>query len=265
MASKTLLHRVSVVLVRPHKPENVGMAARCLQVFGAGRLVVVSPGFPWENQPLLLQASSGAHRIIQHAVCTDSLPEALADSTCVAGFSRRGHRFHRPQKTLSEWLQQDEPEITDQKIALVFGPEDFGLSNEEKHACHVLIEITSPHPTFSLNLSHAVAIVLYELSLQAAASPQGRTTPKYGRSSPLVRQSDLDRLVALLERKHTGAVGSRSGRRTRQVEVVRSLFQRLHMTRMEYAALIGFLRDRLESNEETGKNNPQVSGLQTED
>ena len=162
---ESLLAQVQVVLVRPRFPENIGAAARAVANFGLGGLRVVAPQRLWE-EPMRRLASRGGRPVLEAMVVCEELGEALGD--CVAAFAttaRRGSRRGRllaPRRAAPlalEWAERG-------PVALVFGPEDRGLTTGEVDACQETICIPTAESS-SLNLAQAVVVVAYELRLAA--------------------------------------------------------------------------------------------------
>jgi tRNA/rRNA methyltransferase len=161
MTERVNLKNVAVVLHRPRFPENIGAAVRAMRNMGIGRLLVVSPA-DFDQERILRLATHGAAKTVEQIQCYDSLAEALAPFQYVAGTTaRRGGQRDRllsPEDLARELVPIGE----NNRIALVFGPEDRGLTNEELRLCHRLVTI--PTGNFSsLNLAQAVMVVCYEL------------------------------------------------------------------------------------------------------
>jgi len=153
-----------VVLVRARNPNNIGAAARAMHDLGFRRLRVVS-----DYSPPLETARSAvdASKILSEAKAFASLAEAVADCTLVAGTTAVGERvLEHPLHALAEAGEKIRA-AGEGRIALLFGSEKTGLSNEELSYCHWLLTIpmhqpeTMRHP--SMNLGQAVAVCLYEL------------------------------------------------------------------------------------------------------
>lgn len=236
--SLSLFH---VVLVRPRIPENVGAAARSMKAFGFDNLILVDPGFSWEERGAAYKTASGAGDIIKQARRYPSLEECLAEYHRVAGFSRRGCAFPRAQWDLPEWTAQLRDDPLPRKTALVFGPEDFGLSNAERHLCHDLIRIPTRAETLSLNLAQAVTVVLYELSKASLIPRVSSPSPLSLKDTPATH-GDLERIVQNAVEILDTTSFFKSGRREQQVETLRFLVQRLALTSAEYETAMGILQ-----------------------
>ncbi len=162
------LERCRVVLVETHYPGNLGATARVMKNFGLGDLVLVNPKADLHDRQAR-QLSTHGEAILDNARIVGDLCEAVADCVLVIGTSGpEGGLFRRqtvgsPRALLRHALT---PLQAGQRIALVFGPEPTGLSNEQVSRCHYLIHIPTAEAYSSLNLAQAVAICLYELQVQ---------------------------------------------------------------------------------------------------
>jgi tRNA/rRNA methyltransferase len=171
MAEKVNLDNIVVVLQRPRYPENIGSAARAVSNMGIGRLWVVNP----ENYDLARinkLATHAAAAVVENIQTFPDLKTALADCQYVVGTTARlgGQRpvLNSPEAMAKKLV----PLSRDNRIAVVFGPEDRGLTNEDLRFCHQLVHI--PTAEFSsINLAQSVMILCYELfkaSLSEAAA-----------------------------------------------------------------------------------------------
>jgi tRNA/rRNA methyltransferase len=156
-----LADRTTVVLVGTMYGGNLGSVARVMHNFGFGRLRLAEARTEIDEDARKMAMYSDD--ILERAVFYETLAEAVADADVVIGTTRRlgrrrGRRFDPPE--MSEALRGLD---LSKKIALVFGPEDAGLSNEHLDLCHWLVTIGAGSSFDSLNLSHAVAVILYEI------------------------------------------------------------------------------------------------------
>ncbi len=153
------------ILVEPQTPGNIGATARALKTMGFHNLVLVNPCD--YDTPEARWMAHASEDILENTVVSDSLQKAVADMNFVAAATQRERGFHLPYftpKTLSDKII---PISMENKVALVFGREQSGLSNDELGHCDVITTIpaNTRHP--SLNLSQAVMVYCYEL-FQAA-------------------------------------------------------------------------------------------------
>lgn len=159
---------VRVVLVRPRNPLNIGAAARAMANFGLRELVVVAPHPPvWQET----RSAVGAEDVVENAKAVNDLPEAIGDRTWVVGTTSGSRRnLDRELIPLNEpgvWLPKRKRRG---RVALLFGSEKTGLSNEEMSFCQALVRIPTSEKCPSMNLGQAVAICCYELARAGAIS-----------------------------------------------------------------------------------------------
>lgn len=160
-----------VVLVRPRDPNNIGAAARAMSNFGLHDLRVVAPfAVAWREAV----SAVGATDIMQSARQLDSLDEALADcSFSLAATALRNRRVEQEVITLPH-LNERLNLRSDGKIALVFGNEKTGLSNDDIERCDAILNIPTVAKQPSINLAQAVILTCYELSRRAGFTPLRR-------------------------------------------------------------------------------------------
>ena len=150
------------VLVRPRNPLNIGAAARAMANFGFRRMVVVAPYGPvWQET----RSAVGAEEMVTSARAVESLVEGLGETSTVvgttAGSRRNLDRDLIPLPDFPAWLRRRRARG---HIALLFGSEKTGLSNEHMSYCHALVRIPTALDCPSMNLGQAVAVCAYELS-----------------------------------------------------------------------------------------------------
>ncbi len=175
-----LLHNVRIVLVNTTHTGNIGAAARAMKNMGLSDLALVAP----KEQPDAdaYARSSRADEILDHAVIFDNLEAAVADCQLVIGTSARQRNLCWPLITprqMADEVAQAVITQQDAQIALVFGREDRGLTNEELALCHFHVNIPTDENFSSLNLASAVQVLVYELrvkwlELQDATLPDWR-------------------------------------------------------------------------------------------
>jgi tRNA (cytidine32/uridine32-2'-O)-methyltransferase len=157
-----MLSRVRIVLVETSHPGNIGAAARAMKTMGLSQLVLVSPQkFPSEEATF---RATGADDLLANAVVVDTLPEALKNCEWVIGASVRQRKLSRPIYDPRQCAQKVRDEIAG-NIAIVFGRESSGLTNEELSLCHDQISIPTNPDFSSLNVASAVQVIAYELRM----------------------------------------------------------------------------------------------------
>ncbi len=175
MTDKTNLENISIVLHQPRNPENIGAAARALCNMGMRDLVVVDPG-NCDRTRVLKMATHAAADIVEQMERHDDLKTALGPFQYVVGTTARLGGQRRVFSNPSEMAQRLIPISFENRIALLFGPEDRGLSNEDIRLCHALVNI--PTATFSsLNLAQAVMVLCHEL-FAASREKTAEFTPR---------------------------------------------------------------------------------------
>jgi len=153
--------RLCVVLVGASNPLNIGAAARAMSNFGFLRLRVVNP---YDVAFREARSAVGAAALLTNAEEFKSVAEAVADCTLVVGTTAVRHReLQHPLRRLEYGARLIRKELATGRVALVFGPEKTGLSNDDLSYCHWLMNIPTREQHISMNLGQAVAVCLYEL------------------------------------------------------------------------------------------------------
>lgn len=155
------LANVAVILVRPKYPENIGAAARIAYNFGISRLIVVRDEKPDEERMLKMATHKAAH-LIKNMELHRQVAGAVAPFHFLVGTTARQGRRRIMKNTPREVIYEIVPLVVQNRVGLMFGPENSGLTNSELDFC----QFTSTIPTAdfsSLNLAQAVAIHCYEL------------------------------------------------------------------------------------------------------
>jgi tRNA/rRNA methyltransferase len=194
-----------VVLVRPQLGENIGMAARAMANFGLGNLRLVAPRDGWEAAGetfrVAVDAAVGARRLVEDAACFDTAAAAVADCHKVFATTARERGQLKPvlggDGCAAEALARAE---AGQKVAVLFGPERTGLSNDEVNLADAIVSypVDAAHP--SLNLAQAVGLMAYEWRKAAlGAAPPFRFDPETPPATRRSAQGFLDHLVAELD------------------------------------------------------------------
>jgi tRNA/rRNA methyltransferase len=173
----------TIVLNRPKFPGNVGSAARSAMNMGIEKIIIVGNGALDKEEMKTMSTHVAAH-IVDGIRYFDNLEEALAEFHYVVGTSARLGKARGPVVSPREMAQRL-PEIAKENdIALLFGPEDAGLSNDELRFCHLVVKIPTSAQFKSINLSHAVMILCYEIFI-VQASRAGVFTPRLATSAEL--------------------------------------------------------------------------------
>jgi tRNA/rRNA methyltransferase len=175
MADTVVLDNLAVVLHQPRYPENIGSAARALCNMGMSRLHVVAPE-NYDLERVRRLATHAAAKVVDRIALFDNLPDALAPFRYVVGTSARIGAQRQATFTPRRLGRHLVSVSAQNQVALVFGPEDRGLSNEDLRRCHILVNIPSARFS-SLNLAQAVMVVCYEI-FTAGRSTKGPYVPR---------------------------------------------------------------------------------------
>ena len=156
---------IRIVLVNTTHPGNIGGAARAIKNMCLDRLYLVQPK-EYPSAEATARAS-GADDVLAKAVVCDTLEEALSGCRFVIGTSARSRRLSLPIENPRQSAARVAEEAEQGEVALVFGREHSGLTNEELEKCHYLVHIPTNPDYSSLNLAAAVQVLAYELMMIA--------------------------------------------------------------------------------------------------
>ena len=236
MLASSELDRLCVVLVRTRNPLNIGAAARVMSNFGFLRLRVVNPyGVAWREA----RSAVGASALLASAEEFQTVAEAVADCSLVVGTTAASRReLQQPLKPLEEGARLIRKQLSSNRVALLFGSEKTGLSNEDLSHCHWLMRIPTREQHPSVNLGQAVAICLYELVRDRKASRQPE------KQKPATA-GEVERITGmLLDALHaSGYLKLRSAAPT--LGKVRRMVRRLNLSANDAELLLGMLRQIL--------------------
>lgn len=155
------VENLTVILVNTSHPGNIGASARAMKNMGLSRLTLVQPEeFP---SGVAVGRAVSAVDILDQAVVVDSLQEAVKDCGLIIGTSARSRRIPWPMLEPEQCAEKLMLESQANKVAIVFGREDAGLTNEELQLCHFHVQIPTSDDYSSLNLAAAVQVICYEI------------------------------------------------------------------------------------------------------
>jgi len=155
------LENIKVVLVHTSHPGNIGATARAMKTMGLNQLVLVKPKcFPHADASA---RASGADDLLANAQVVDTFDEAMGDCMLVLGLSARSRKIAWPTLAVSQAALTAWQCCQNQRVALVFGEERIGLTNEQLDRCHYLVQIHANPDYPSLNLASAVQILSYAI------------------------------------------------------------------------------------------------------
>lgn len=233
--------RISVVLVSPRNPLNIGAAARAMANFGFSRLAVVAAYAPhWREA----RSAVGAPELLAFAVETETLPEAVAGCTLVLGTGTLTYR--KPEQKVVQ-LPELGPVVSRElkrggRVGVVFGPEKHGLTREDLSYCHLLVEIPTDARQPSMNLGQAVAVCLYELATRTEAAESGARATENKPHLAAAASGELERLAAVVEETMIAAGYSPSSMQEANRHDLRLLLRRLGPGGRDTRRILGLFR-----------------------
>ncbi|MGP8269852.1 MAG: RNA methyltransferase [Terracidiphilus sp.] len=233
--------RISVVLVSPRNPLNIGAAARAMANFGFSQLTVVAAYAPhWREA----RSAVGAPELLASAVETETLAEAVAGCTLVVGTGTLTYR--KPEQKVVR-LPELGPMVSREldrggRVGMVFGPEKHGLTREDLSYCHLLVEIPTDAHQPSMNLGQAAAVCLYELATRAMPAESGGRVAAGEPDSAAAASGELERLAAVVEETMIAAGYSPSSMRDANRHDLRLLLRRLGPGRRDTRRILGLFR-----------------------
>jgi len=237
-AKESLLSQVAIVLVRPKFAENIGSAARIAFNMGIRRLVLVRDQLP-DREPMAKMATHKAAHLLDNMELHGSLEAALQPFSLIIGTTARLGKKRTLERTPREVVQEIIPDLTNNQLAVMFGPEDTGLTNDELKYCHHISSI--PTADFSsLNLAQAIAIHCYELYYQIVHAPHAfEPRPHIASSYELEGmyrhvEDALLRIDFLQEKSHTYWMNN-----------IRQFFGRMRLTSKDAKIIRGICRQFL--------------------
>lgn len=195
MPERINLDNISVVLHKPRYSENIGAAARAMRNMGIKTLVVVEPE-NFDLSRVLKMATHGAVGIVETMTVCKDIKEALSSYNYIVGTTARLGRQRQVINSPAKLAEALIPISRENRIAILFGPEDRGLSNTDIRYCHALVNI--PTVAFSsLNLAQAVMVLCYEIS-KAGKAGNKKVAPRLATSHEL--EGMYDQLKEILVR-----------------------------------------------------------------
>ena len=222
-----------VVLVRPRNPLNIGAVARAMSNFGAHRLRLVNP-YPVAFREA--RSAVGASQLLREAEEFKTVAEAVADCVLVVGTTAvRNRVLQQPLGCLDEEASAIRNQLQSGRVALLFGSEKIGLTNEDFTHCHRLLHIPTRQNHISMNLAQAVAVCLYELAREGSAKPE---KPDQEPATAAVNEQITECTLEALDK--SGYV--KPGTQAVSEKKVRRLVLRLGLTAGDAKVFLGMVR-----------------------
>lgn len=225
--------RLRIVLVETRNPLNIGAAARAMSNFGFRHLRVVKPYAPAFREA---RSAVGASSILARAEKFKTVADAIADCTLVVGTSAiRTRHLHHTVRRSEDATRLIRRRLRSSSVALLFGSEKRGLTNDDLSHCHWLLRIPTHEENISMNLGQAVAVCLYELIRNAKA-------PRECEKVPLASSAETERITAMLldALRESGFLDLR--RVADSEQRIRRLVRRLHLPARDAVIWLGMFR-----------------------
>lgn len=228
---------IRFVLVETSHPGNIGAAARAIKTMGFNQLALVNPlSYPCAEATA---RASGADDVLAAARVYQNLADALSDCTLVIGTSARSRTIPWPMLNARECAAKATEAAAHGTVALVFGREHSGLSNDELELCSYHVNIPANPAYSSLNLAAAVQVIAYEMRM-TLGGVEGHGAPT-GRQEPLASMAEIERFYAHLEQALV-QIGFLDPDNPRQLmRRLRRLFNRAELELTEVNILRGIL------------------------
>ncbi len=229
------LSLIRIVLVATSHPGNIGSTARAMKTMGLNSLYLVTPkSFPDYKAK---EMAAGSDDILEHAVITNTLEEALTGCQLILATSARPRDLSLPGLIPSSCAELVSAQSDNTQVAIVFGREHAGLTNEELLKCHYHIHIPSNPDYSSLNLSQAVQIIAYELRMKLL-SPRAEVTM---RVDEYATADEIEQFYDHLREVFIEIQFLKTANPRRLMQRVRRLFNRTNLEKMEVSILRGML------------------------
>ncbi len=248
--TQSILDNIRIVLVNTTHPGIIGGVARAMKNMGSNNLYLVEPKqFPDEEA---VWRSGHASNLLDSAVITDTLTQAIEGCGLVIGTSARERKIPWPLLNPRETAKKVSVEAQSMPVALVFGREDRGLTNDELQSCHLHLNIPTGEEYSSLNLAAAVQVVAYELRMTIMGDGLSKTAQNVPVEMrewdvPLAGGAMMEHFYTHLERTLTEIEFLDNSARRQTMPRLKRLFNRVRMDEMEVQMMRGILKsvDRL--------------------
>jgi len=221
----------TIILVRPQLPENIGMAARVMDNFGLSKLYIVNPRDGWPSK-IAENSAKHAKNIIKKVKNFTSLKEAVSKFNLVIATTNR-KRF-LTKKTYNNFSDLKKKIINFKDTAILFGPENSGLSNEDLRLANYIFTIKTASLNKSLNLSHAVSVISYELfNIKKFNS---NFTENYELANKLELSNFMNVLIKDLDSK---SFFNPKEKKESMIDNIYSIYNKMHLSKKELRMLWG--------------------------
>ena len=229
--------RLRVVLVASRNPLNIGAAARAMSNFGVAHLRVVNPYVIAFREA---RSAVGASSVLAAAEEFESVAAAVDDCSLVVGTTAvRRRELQQPLRYLEPGARLIRKQLRSIRVALLFGSEKVGLSNQDLSHCHWVMSIPTREEHASMNLGQAVAVCLYELARDRGAAGELR------REEPRAAAGDLERMTEMLLEGLRASGYVHPGAEASTEQKVRRLLRRMNLEAGDAEIWLGMLKQML--------------------
>ena len=225
----------TIILVRPQLPENIGMTARAMDNFGLSKLYLVNPRDEWPNNKAEKSAKH-AESIIKNVQVFSNLEEATSQFNLVIATTNR-KRF-LTKKKFNNFNKLFKKFNDFKKIAILFGPENSGLSNEDLRLANVIYTIKTAKLNKSLNLSHAVSLISHEIFSQNIQS--AKVLENNEKKDQKVTKGELSNFInALIVDLNNKGFFNPAEKKDSMIDNIYSIYNKMDLTKKELKMLWG--------------------------
>jgi tRNA (cytidine32/uridine32-2'-O)-methyltransferase len=234
------LDNIRIVLVNTSHPGNIGAVARAMKNMGLTRLYLVAPrDYPSAQAQ---ERAVSATDILAAAVVVPTLDAAIGDCQLVVGTSARERRIPWPLLDARQCAERMALASPREQVAVLFGREDRGLTNEELQVCNLHLNIPTSQAYSSLNLAMAVQIVAYELRMQLASPAPSGDEHEYW-DAPFASRDNMERFYSHLEETLIDVEFLDPAAPRQLMSRLRRLYSRVRLDEMELNILRGILTE----------------------
>ena len=231
-----------IILVNPQLPENLGAVARAMLNFYFKKLRVVNPKFDIKNEKII-PVSAGAEEIINKIKIFDSFNEAIKDLNYIVATTNRVRSLKKDETNFTKIAKRLRNKKKNEKIGIVFGPENSGLDNDHISLADNFLKIPSNPQFSSLNLSHAVMVVCYELIKKIENPEKSLKLKENKKNVSHAKKKELINFYNILEKKlESSNFFLVSERKKITIQKIRNIFSKSHLKSNEINILIGMIK-----------------------
>jgi tRNA (cytidine32/uridine32-2'-O)-methyltransferase len=230
------LENISIVMVGTTHPGNIGAAARAMNNMCISRLVMVDPKCPVGE--IAYARASGAHDILDQRRTVDTLEEAIQDCQLVIGSTARSRSLSWPELSPSDMAKKTWSLDDESKVAIVFGREHSGLTNDELQMCNYMVSIPTNPDFSSLNVASAVQVMCYEIY---KTLDEGQAVGGPALDEPTATSFDLEGYFNHLETVLLKIGYLNAAKPGQLLQRLRRLYQRADLSKNEVNILRGIL------------------------